>query len=286
MLPTATTKKELNDFLIADPFKTSIGMVPTMGALHPGHLSLVKRAVQDNHLVVISIFVNPTQFNNADDLAKYPKTLERDIELLRDVDHNIIVYAPSVEEIYADAVHAKSYDFNGMDRILEGADRPGHFNGVGTIVEDLLRTVMPNKAYFGEKDFQQLAIVKSLVKSLDLPIEIIPCAIVREAHGLAMSSRNERLSPTQRNEAALIYQTLTQATHWAQKESVAVVKERVSEAFNQHPEFELAYFEIVDSDSFAPVAEFQKNTEYRFLIAVIFAGVRLLDNVSFHRKDL
>ncbi len=281
MLPTATTKKELYDLIIADPHKESIGMVPTMGALHSGHLSLVKRAVQDNHIVVISIFVNPTQFNNAEDLANYPKTLERDIELLRDVDHNIIVYAPSVKEIYPEGVQAKNYAFNGIDLILEGADRPNHFNGVGTIVEDLLRTVMPHKAYFGEKDFQQLAIVKSLVKQLNLPIEIIPCEIVREPHGLAMSSRNERLSPKEREEAALIYKTLSKAVGLAMNQTIPEIKNYVTKEFEEHPNFQLAYFEIVESDSFVPATSFQYGVEYRLLIAVIFAGVRLLDNVSF-----
>lgn len=284
MLPTATTKKELYDLIIADPHKESIGMVPTMGALHSGHLSLVKRAVQDNHIVVISIFVNPTQFNNAEDLANYPKTLERDIELLRDVDHNIIVYTPSVEEIYKEDILAKEYDFKGIEEFLEGSDRPGHFNGVATIVEDLLRTVMPHKAYFGEKDFQQLAIVKSLVNQLKLPIEIIPCEIVREPNGLAMSSRNERLSPKNREEAAFIYQILSKAITLAKNKPLDEVKTYVTQLFAEQPDFQLAYFEIVKSETFTPAATFHKGVEYRFLIAVIFAGVRLLDNVSFVRE--
>ena len=187
-------KKELKDFLKNERNNArAIGLVPTMGALHQGHVSLVKKALLENDLVVVSIFVNPTQFDKKDDLEKYPRNLEQDLKVLSLVSDNIVVFAPSTHEIYDGKIRSKSYEFDGLDKVMEGEFREGHFDGVGTIVELLLKTVSPNKAYFGEKDFQQLQIIRKMVKSKKLPVEIIGCPIERESHGLAMSSRNERL---------------------------------------------------------------------------------------------
>lgn len=181
------TKKELKDKLSATFLKDkSLGLVPTMGALHQGHLSLIKKAFAENDLVVVSIFVNPTQFNNKQDLEKYPKNLENDVQLISTVSNKIIIYTPSVNEIYQNNIEAEVYDFNGLDTVMEGEFRDNHFNGVGTIVEELLTSIKPNKAYFGEKDFQQLTIIKKLVKLKNIPVQIIGCPIVREESGLAM----------------------------------------------------------------------------------------------------
>lgn len=275
------TKGELRDFLSHQSKTKSVGFVPTMGALHQGHISLLQRAFQENDLVVTSIFVNPTQFNNSEDLANYPSTLEKDLKLIGEVSKEIVVFTPSIQEMYQENVQSKSYDFEGIDLHLEGLDRPGHFDGVGTIVEALLRTVAPTKAYFGEKDFQQLLIVKSLVKQLQLPIEIISCPIVREANGLAMSSRNERLTPQQRDRASLIYQSLIKAVNLAKEQTPQQVRNYIENIFATEVDFELNYFEIACVDNFLPVTEFEQNKHYRFLIAVVFKGVRLIDNTGY-----
>lgn len=184
--------------------KTSIGFVPTMGALHEGHLSLLIEANKHNSLVVVSIFVNPTQFNNAEDLAKYPKTLDKDIEKIKTVSNEIIIFAPSVDDIYEGKTVSQHFNFDGLENQMEGKFRPGHFDGVGTIVKRLFEIIKPTNAYFGEKDFQQLQIVKKMVEKAKMPVNVIGCPIYREANGLAMSSRNERLSETDRKEAEII----------------------------------------------------------------------------------
>ena len=203
------TKNELKTYLtISNSNAKKIGMVPTMGALHLGHASLVEKAISENDLTVVSIFVNPTQFNNQEDLLKYPSTFEKDSQLLKSISKDIIIFAPSVSEMYSDHVASKKYDFQGLDKVMEGAFREGHFDGVGTIVESLLLTASPDRAYFGEKDFQQLQIIKKLVRLQNIPVAIIGCPILRESNGLAMSSRNERLSKELRKEAGFIYETL------------------------------------------------------------------------------
>ena len=191
--------------------KTSIGFVPTMGALHAGHLSLLEESLKNNTVNVISIFVNPTQFNNADDLAKYPKTLEKDIEKIKTISDSIIVFAPSVDDIYEGKTVSQHFDFDGLENQMEGKFRPGHFDGVGTIVKRLFEIVKPTNAYFGEKDFQQLQIIKKMVQKTKLTVNVIGCQIFREANGLAMSSRNERLTANERKEAAIIYKTISHA---------------------------------------------------------------------------
>ncbi len=257
-----------------------IGLVPTMGALHPGHLVLVQRALQENHIVVVSIFVNPTQFNNKEDLEKYPKTLEADTDLLSSISHELVVFAPTVSEMYSGKVSSGSYDFDGLDEPMEGMYRKGHFEGVATIVEKFFTLISPNTAYFGEKDFQQLQIIKKLVANLNLPIEVIACPIVREKNNLAMSSRNARLSDSVRSQAGFIYGTLQKAREKFQHESAQEVIDWVFKEFKVHPVFELEYFEIMEAQTLKPVRRKSGKKEYRAFIAVYADGVRLIDNIE------
>ena len=273
-------KKELMSFLEEERNKNrTIGLVPTMGALHEGHISLVKKALLENDRVVVSIFVNPTQFDKKDDLEKYPRTLDRDLKFLKRVSENIIVFVPSVDEIYGENIKSQNYEFDGLDKVMEGEFREGHFDGVGTIVEVFLRTVSPDKAYFGEKDFQQLQIIRKMAASKKLPCEIIGCPIEREPHGLAMSSRNERLSKTTRQEASFIYETLQSAKAKFGTESARNIMDWVKEKFENNPLFELEYFQIADEDTLTPMLKKQENRKYRAFIAVYADGVRLIDNL-------
>ena len=260
--------------------ETSVGLVPTMGALHEGHLSLLSEACQHNTIVVISIFVNPTQFNNAEDLAKYPKTLDKDIEKIKTVSDDIIVFAPSVEDIYRGEMVSEHFDFDGLENQMEGKFRPGHFNGVGTIVKRLFDIVKPTNAYFGEKDFQQLQIVKKMVEKLKIPVTIVGCPIYRESNGLAMSSRNERLSAAERKEAAIIYKTLFQAQNLFKTKSAEVVYEFVIKTFEKQHRFELEYFEIADETTLLPCIRKKNTKKYRAFIAVFVNKIRLIDTIS------
>ena len=267
---------------------SSIGFVPTMGALHPGHLALVERAAQENKAVVVSIFVNPTQFNNAQDLALYPHTLDRDLALLSTLLHlgtPIWVYAPGAEDLYSNGVKAQSFDFQGLDSVFEGADRPGHFNGVGTVVSLLWKAVPAHRVYFGEKDYQQLCVVQALKRMEHRDLEIIPCPIVREPNGLAMSSRNERLTDSQRNRAAWIYQTLQEVADRGRaaapnRLSPHGLRSLVTRAAQEAPDFQIAYFDIVTEGGMTPVDQWVTGEKYRALIAVVFHGVRLIDNIA------
>lgn len=273
-------KKELVSYLDGERKKNrTIGLVPTMGALHTGHISLVKKALSENDLVVVSIFVNPTQFDKKDDLEKYPRSLERDINLLKTVSEKIVVFAPTVDEIYGDHVKSESYEFDGLDKVMEGEFRAGHFDGVGTIVELLLRTVAPNKAYFGEKDFQQLQIIRKMAEIKKLPYTIIGCPIEREPHGLAMSSRNERLSKTTREQAGFIHETLQATKSKFGTESATTIADWVKSEFEKNPVFNLEYFEITDEATLTPMLKKQDNQKYRAFIAVYADGVRLIDNL-------
>lgn len=274
------TVNELKDELNKIDDSTNLGMVPTMGALHQGHMSLLKKALTENQNVVVSIFVNPTQFNNTEDLEKYPKTLVDDVDLISSISKNIIVFAPSITEIYQDRVKSKIYDFAGLDKVMEGEFRDNHFNGVGTIVEALFSLVKPKRAYFGEKDFQQLRIIQKLVELQKIPVEVIGCEIVRENHGLAMSSRNERLSPTIRQNAAFIYETLKTAKHKFGMESVLNVKDWVAKQFKNSTDFKLEYFEITDVETLTPAKNKNIKIKYRAFIAVYVEGVRLIDNIA------
>lgn len=257
-----------------------IGLVPTMGALHQGHLSLVQKALSENDAVMVSIFVNPTQFNNPEDLEKYPRTLDADLKKLGEVSDSLFVFAPDALEIYDGQVSAETYDFEGLDRVMEGAFRPGHFDGVGTIVEKLFRHIAPDRAYFGEKDYQQLLIIKSLVRQRQIPVEIVPCSIVREPNGLAMSSRNVRLSPDHREKAALIYNILTLAQKQFENCEVSETTRNCLEKIGSEPDFTLEYFQISEADSLQSTSEKLPGKKYRAFIAVHLGGVRLIDNIA------
>ncbi len=257
-----------------------IGFVPTMGALHKGHLSLLEESVSKNEITVLSIFVNPTQFNNADDLKKYPRTLEKDTELVQQLNKNILIYAPSVSDIYEGNTISTSFDYDGLENQMEGKHRPGHFDGVGTIVKKLFEIVQPTNAYFGEKDFQQLQIVKKLVSKYKIPVTIIGCEIFREKSGLAMSSRNERLSESARNESKIIYQILTQAKEKFISKSAHEVVLFVEKEFKKQANFTLEYFEIAAEDTLLTCKRKIKNKKYRAFIAVFVEDIRLIDNIS------
>jgi pantoate--beta-alanine ligase len=274
-------KSDLSAFL--RPFikqNKSIGFVPTMGALHEGHLSLLKKSLTENSITVMSIFVNPTQFNNTEDLDKYPRTLKRDVQIMQDLSNSIIVYAPDVEDIYEGNTVSENFEYDGLENQMEGKHRPGHFDGVGTIVKRLFEIVQPNKAYFGEKDFQQLQIVKKLVSKYNIPVEVIGCPIHREPNGLAMSSRNERLSSIAKEKAAIIYQTLSDAKKFFQTNSAEETILFVENEFKKHPEFQLEYFEIADEATLIPVSEKETNKKYRGFIAIFIENIRLIDNIS------
>jgi pantoate--beta-alanine ligase len=258
---------------------TTIGFVPTMGALHEGHLSLVEKAKKENDIVVVSIFVNPTQFDNADDLINYPKTIDKDLSLLKSFNCDI-VFTPTPEEIYSDEIQSQSFDFDGLEFQMEGKFRAGHFNGVGTIVERLFEIVKPQKAYFGEKDFQQIQIIRKMVEKRKLTVQIIACPIHREIDGLAMSSRNMRLTKELRIAAPFIYETLKKAkAEFGIKNASEVIK-WVENEFKNHPILRLEYVEIADEDTLLPVETKNPSKKYRAFIAVFAGNVRLIDNIS------
>lgn len=256
-----------------------IGFAPTMGALHRGHLSLYEMAHAENDLVIASIFVNPTQFNNPADLEKYPRTVERDLQLLEQTGCVDAVYIPSVADLYPQGLHSKSYQFDGLEDVMEGKFRPGHFDGVGTVVEELLRQVQPDQAYFGEKDYQQLAIIKSLVTQLQLPVTIHAVPIFREENGLAMSSRNARLSPQQREASAVIFKTLQQVNDWFRIITIPEIERRVEAIFEDQRGMKLEYFEIADEKTLNRTDFFYKGHDYRAFIVVFVNDVRLIDNI-------
>lgn len=256
----------------------SIGFVPTMGALHQGHLSLIKKAKQNNQITVVSIFVNPTQFDNKEDLAKYPKTLKNDIKLLESVNCDVL-FAPSVEEIYEENVVSQKFEFDGLEHQMEGKFRDGHFDGVGTIVKTLFEIVEPNNAYFGKKDFQQLQIIKKMVEKQKMPLKIVGCAIFREEDGLAMSSRNARLTKEYREAAPFIYKTLKKAKKKFKSESAKKVTKWVEKKFKKHPILELEYFTIADEATLETIVKKETNKKYRAFIAVFAGEIRLIDNI-------
>jgi len=257
------------------------GLVPTMGALHRGHLSLVNRALSENEVVVVSIFVNPTQFNDPDDFRRYPCNPEQDISILRKImREEDAVFHPPAKEIYPEP-DTRTFDFGGLDRFMEGAYRPGHFNGVAQVVTRLFEILKPTRAYFGEKDFQQLAIIRHITENLNIPIKIVACPIVREPDGLAMSSRNVLLTSEERQTAASISRTLFSARDMRQKASLPKVKQWVTERLNELPGMEVEYFEIVDDRTLAPLSQWQKNKGMVGCIAVKLGKVRLIDNIRF-----
>ena len=277
-----TSKSEFRTFISKESNPTfSLGLVPTMGALHKGHLSLVSTALAENTLVVVSIFVNPTQFDNPNDLSTYPRTLTEDIQLLETLSKTqILVYAPTVEEVYGAQMATDHFDFGGLEFQMEGKFRAGHFDGVGTIVKRLFETLKPNNAYFGEKDFQQLQIIKKMVEQTQLPVTIIGCPIEREPNGLAMSSRNSRLSTAEKETAALIYQTLQSVKKKFQSENHTDISDWVCTQFNNYPLFKLEYFQISESENMMPIQQKNPNISYRAFIAVFAGDVRLIDNIA------
>jgi len=259
----------------------SLGFVPTMGALHQGHLSLVKTALAENTLVVVSIFINPTQFDNPNDLESYPRTLSEDVQLLETLSESrILIYAPKVEDLYDSQVSADHFDFGGLEFQMEGKFRTGHFDGVGTIVKRLFEIVKPTKAYFGEKDFQQLQIIKKMVAITQLPVSITACPIERESNGLAMSSRNSRLSAEEKESAALIYRTLQSVKEKFKSENYSDISDWVTTQFSNHDVLELEYFQISDTETLAPIKHLNETKTYRAFIAVFAGDVRLIDNIA------
>jgi pantoate--beta-alanine ligase len=274
-------KRELQSEI--ESFKASgktIGFVPTMGALHDGHKSLVERAVAENEICVVSVFVNPTQFNNSTDLEKYPRNLERDAEFLEKVGCRI-VFSPEPQEIYQpDELDSRfEFDFGGLDTVMEGKFRPGHFNGVVQIVSKLFQLVQPDKAYFGEKDFQQLAIIHRMVNVMNLQVEIVDCPIVREASGLALSSRNERLNEDERKKAVEISKVLSESRNFAPQLSPIELTQWVVEQINSRPGLEVEYYEIVNTSTLQPVYSWSASSVG--CIAVYCGEVRLIDNIRY-----
>lgn len=256
-----------------------VGFVPTMGALHEGHISLIKKAKETCDYVVCSIFVNPTQFDNKNDLSKYPITIEEDLKLLEKASCNS-VFIPSVKEMYPEGLKTKKYDFGGIEKEMEGAFRKGHFDGVGTIVHRFFDIIKPDVAFFGEKDFQQLQIIKKMVAIEKMPIKIVGCPIFREEDGLAMSSRNRRLSNEMRNEAPLIYQVLKEVQYKIRaKESIVDIELFVNQLFEKS-KLELEYFLISDIETLKPTRVIDENKKYRAFIAAFAEDVRLIDNIA------
>lgn len=254
-----------------------IGFVPTMGALHEGHLSLIRRCRNENEILVVSIFVNPTQFNDKNDLNKYPRRLDQDIKMLQDEKCNYI-FCPDEKEMYPEPDN-RIFNFGELEKTMEGIHRPGHFNGVAQIVSKLFEVVQPDNAYFGEKDFQQLIILKHLVSILKLPVKIVPCPIIREPDGLAMSSRNLLLGIEERKNAPVIYQTLSKAKDLKATMSVVELKEWVIKQINKNPYLEVDYFEIVDDFYLRPVKNWNDENGKVGCIAVKAGDIRLIDNI-------
>jgi len=274
------TKKELKTYFKGYSSKNfTIGFVPTMGALHNGHLSLVKESVDNNEITVASIFVNPTQFNKKEDLENYPRTLESDLTLLQSVSCDI-AFIPTTEEIYSNTVSSNHFEFDGLEIQMEGKFREGHFNGVGTIVKKLFEIVTPTNAYFGEKDFQQLQIIRKMVQKNHLPVSVIGCPTFREKNGLAMSSRNQLLSEKEKEEGAIIYETLCEVKELINNKAIEKINSWVGEQFDKNPLFKLEYFVIADEENLTPALTISPNKNYRAFIAVHADKVRLIDTMA------
>jgi len=273
-------KKTLQNFIERQKeMGKRIGFAPTMGALHNGHLSLYEAARKENDLVISSIFVNPTQFNNAEDLEKYPRDTDRDISILEKSGLVDAVYIPQVEDIYPEKTESKHYDYDGLENEMEGKSRPGHFDGVGTVVEELFRQVKPDNAYFGEKDFQQLAIIRKMTEKKQLPIKIIGVPIYRAESGLALSSRNQRLTAERRDDSKIIYEILVSVNRWFKLKSITEIKEKVKEILSTQSGMELEYFMIADENTLKEIETVEDSKSYRAFIVVNVDGVRLIDNM-------
>lgn len=259
----------------------SIGLVPTMGALHQGHLSLVERCRRENDVVVVSVFVNPTQFNNKEDLRTYPRTEDADKSLLAGAGCDI-VFMPTVEEVYPEP-DTRVFDLGPVAEVMEGAMRPGHFNGVAQIVSKLFMMVKPDHAYFGEKDFQQIAVIRQMVKTEGFKLQIVACPIVREADGLALSSRNVRLSPEARQTAPAIYRTLQESLDYAKSHTVAQTQKFVTDRINSFPEMEVEYYQIVDGTTLMPMTSWDESNYIVGCVTAYCGGVRLIDNIAYKK---
>ena len=273
--------EDLQAFVEAERAKgLRIAFVPTMGALHAGHLSLVRRALSECDRCIVSVFVNPTQFNDPRDLETYPRTLEADSTLLASVGASAL-FAPEVSTIYPEE-DTRTFEVGAVAEVMEGRYRPGHFNGVMQVVSRLFDIVRPDCAYFGEKDFQQIAVIRAMVRLIGSPVKIIACPIVREADGLALSSRNVRLSAEERREAPQIYRILSESRSWAKDMSPQQVIEQVTEQINAVPHLRVEYFEIVDTDSLQPIASWSDSPAPHGCITVYCGEVRLIDNIAYH----
>lgn len=273
-------RKILQDFIERQKeMGKRIGFAPTMGALHKGHLSLYEEAKKENDLVISSIFVNPTQFNNPEDLEKYPRDINRDILILEKSGLVDAVYIPEVADIYPEKAESQHYDFDGLENEMEGKSRPGHFDGVGTVVEELFRQVQPDNAYFGEKDFQQLAIIRKMVDKKHLPVNIKGVSIYRADNGLALSSRNQRLHEDRKDASKVIYETLKKVNDWFRTVSIPEIKERVTDIFDNQQGMQLEYFLIADENTLQETDFFYKDRKFRAFIVVVVDGVRLIDNM-------
>jgi pantoate--beta-alanine ligase len=280
-MKVVTTKSELSKTIAGLREKgLTIGFVPTMGALHEGHISLVKEAKKQSDFVAVSIFVNPTQFNNPDDLKSYPINMEKDMALLQGMCE--LIFAPTVKEMYPEE-DKRQFDFGILETVMEGKYRPGHFNGVAQIVSKLFDFVKPDKAFFGEKDFQQLAIIRRLVKDLKMPVEVIGCPIIREADGLAMSSRNQLLEPAMRKNAPIIAKTLFDSFNFASGKTVQETIEMVVTLINATKLLKVEYFDIVDGDTLQAVDKWSDSDYIVGCIAVFAGKVRLIDNVTYKK---
>lgn len=258
----------------------SIGLVPTMGALHEGHMSLIREAEKQSDVVVISIFVNPTQFNNSSDLDKYPRTLEEDLILLNQNFKDLIIFSPTIKEVYGESITSEKFEFGNLAQQMEGRFRDGHFDGVGTILKKLFNIVQPDKAFFGEKDYQQLLIVKKLIEITHQHVEIIGCPISRENNGLARSSRNKRLSEEEQEKSTFIFKTLQEAKEKFGTKNVLLLKQEIEEKFSKQDFLELEYFEISDAATLVPVTQVEEHKKYRAFIAAYANDVRLIDNIA------
>jgi len=275
------TRKEVSAFIKDSITKSkTIGYIPTMGALHQGHASLIQQSILENNITFVSVFVNPTQFDNTTDLDKYPRTLESDVKLIKEIDSNIIIFAPTAKELYEGNIASKSYSFDGLEHEMEGKHRTGHFDGVGTVLDLFFTLIKPTNAYFGEKDFQQLQIVKKLSSKYNLGVNIIGCKIFREDSGLAMSSRNERLSVNAKKEAAFINKTLLAAKKQFDTKSAIKVEEWVIKQFSKNKQFDLEYVSIANIKTLKPVKRKSKKQQYRIFIAAFIDNIRLIDNIA------
>jgi pantoate--beta-alanine ligase len=277
-MPKVTTIDELRLIQRQNSNCRRLGLVPTMGSLHKGHLQLIEQAVAENTETFVTIFVNPTQFDNKGDLNNYPSSIDLDLQNINDIDPSIYVFVPSVQTIYPDGAAVKKYALQGLDKPMEGQHRPGHFDGVATVVERLFTLIKPDVAYFGQKDFQQLQIVSLLAQSMGITIRSV--ATVREANGLAMSSRNKRLSPERREESKLIYELLQWVKSNFSSYAIGELKQMALQKLSKYPDFEVDYFEIAEEHNLRSADTKTKGVPYRAFIAVVVDGVRLIDNMS------